>query len=738
MDIILAESAGFCFGVRRAVSMAEKAAEERGECVTLGPIIHNEDVIERLRSLGVGCVDSVDDVKPGQTVIIRSHGISEDELRQLRERTDNIIDATCPDVSKIHKTVKQESDDGRTVIIIGQREHPEVSAICGWCDSALIAESPEELRRLIIEHPQLREIPVSVVSQTTNKREIYELCIKILKKECTNLKIFDTICFATSKRQSEAEELSHKCDAMIVIGGKHSANSRQLADICRERCGNVLFIENENELDTGLLSDAETVGITAGASTPAWIIKEVNQKMSDEMMVKNENAETESFEEMLERSIKTLYTGEKVVGTIAAITPTEVSVDLGTKQSGYIPLSELTDDPSAKPEDIVKVGDEIETFVIRVNDVEGTVMLSKKRVDSAKAWNEIDKIREEKETVEGIVTEENRGGVVVSVKGLRVFVPASQTGLPRDAAMTELLKKPVKLRITEVNQSRRRVVGSIRAVAFEERKARAEKVWEEIAENKEYTGVVKSLTSYGAFVDIGGVDGMVHVSELSWNRIRQPADMLSVGDSIDVFVISFDKEKKKISLGYKGKGENPWITFTNIYKVGDIANVKIVKLMPFGAFAEIIPGIDGLIHISQIADRRIGKPDEVLTEGESVDVKIIDINNEKQKVSLSIRALIAPSAEPEAVEAEESAEDAVDAVVEDAEETAAETAEAVEAVQEAAAEAVEEVAETAEEAVSETVEAVEEEAADAVDAASDAPEAAVEAVEETTEEAEKE
>ena len=657
MDIILAESAGFCFGVRRAVSMAEKAAEERGECVTLGPIIHNDDVIERLRSLGVGCVDSVDDVKPGQTVIIRSHGISEDELCRLRERTDSIIDATCPDVSKIHKTVKQESDDGRTVIIIGQREHPEVSAICGWCDSALIAESPEEVYRLISEHPELREIPVSVVSQTTNKREIYELCIKILKKECTNLKIFDTICFATSKRQSEAEELSQKCDAMIVIGGKHSANSRQLADICRERCGKVLFIENENELDTGLLSGAETVGITAGASTPAWIIKEVNQKMSDEMMVKNENAETESFEEMLERSIKTLYTGEKVVGTIAAITPTEVSVDLGTKQSGYIPLSELTDDPSAKPEDIVKVGDEIETFVIRVNDVEGTVMLSKKRVDSAKAWNEIDKIREEKETVEGIVTEENKGGVVVSVKGLRVFVPASQTGLPRDAAMTELLKKTVKLRITEVNQSRRRVVGSIRAVAFEERKARAEKVWEEIAENKEYTGVVKSLTSYGAFVDIGGVDGMVHVSELSWRRIKNPAEVVKVGDVIDVYVIALDPEKKKISLGYKTEEMNPWNQFTAKYGVGDVARVKIVKMMTFGAFAEIVPGVDGLIHISQIADRRIGKPEDVLSVGQEVDAKIIDIDAEHKRISLSIRALLEPTVEEQAEAiAEENAE----------------------------------------------------------------------------------
>ena len=644
MKVILAKTAGFCFGVRRAVRLAEKSASNSCKCVTLGPIIHNDSVIEKLSGLGVGKVDNISDIEPGSKVIIRSHGISEKEYNELKEKKVEIIDATCPDVGKIHETVRNESKDGRKIIIIGKPTHPEVSAIAGWCSGAYIAETSENLHNLLNLNPNLKESPVSVVSQTTNTRENYELCIKIIKKECTNAKIFDTICEATSKRQAEADYLSRVCDAMIVIGGRHSANSRQLAEICKANCKKVLFIESADELDISQFNGIETVGITAGASTPAWIIKEVNQKMCDEIKTV-ETAETESFEEMLEKSIKTLYTGEKVVGVVAAITPTEVTVDLGTKQSGYIPLAELTDDPSAKAEDLVKVGDEIETYVMRVNDVEGTVMLSKKRLDSANAWNDIDKAREEKETVEGIVIEENKGGVVVTVKGLRVFVPASQTGLPRDAAMTELLKKKVKLRITEVNQSRRRVVGSIKAVAFEERRAKADKIWEEIEENKEYTGTVKSLTSYGAFVDIGGVDGMVPVSELSWNRIRQPGDVLTVGDQIEVYVLSFDKEKKKISLGYKGKGENPWTVFTNTYKVDDVANVKIVKLMPFGAFAEIVAGVDGLIHISQIADRRIGKPEEVLSEGQMVDAKIIEINEEKQKVSLSIRALLAPAAE---------------------------------------------------------------------------------------------
>lgn len=663
-EIITAESAGFCFGVRRAVSLAEESAKKYGSCKCLGPLIHNNDVVKRLESLGIKTVDDISEVQSGDAVIIRSHGVSKRVYDELTERGAIIVDATCPMVKKVHNLAKDKSAEGRTIIVIGQPDHPEVEAITGWCDTSLVFQNADDTEIYIKNHPEIRDLPITVVSQTTAEREDFERNVKIAKKECTNCEIFDTICNATSKRQNEASELAERCDAMVVIGGKHSANSRNLADICGKKCACVIFIENADELNLADLSDKSIIGVTAGASTPEWIIKEVNSKMSDEIKTVDtaenteaENQETEaSFEELLERSIKTLHTGEKVSGIIASITQTEVSVDLGTKQSGYIPIHELTDEPGVNVNDIVKVGDEIEAYVMRVNDVEGTVMLSKKRLDSVKAWDDIVVARNEKTAVEGTVVEENKGGIVVSVKGIRVFVPASQSGLPKDAPMSELLKKKVKLRITEVNQPRRRVVGSIRAVAYEERRARAEAVWNEIEVGKHYTGTVKSLTSYGAFVDIGGIDGMVHVSELSWGRIHQPSEVVSVGDEIDVYVISFDKETKKISLGHKDPNENPWVKFTTKYAEGDVAEVKIVKLMTFGAFAEIVPGVDGLIHISQIADRRIGKPEDVLSEGQTVNAKIVGIDNEKQKVSLSIRALgasEAPAAEEKTTEGAE-------------------------------------------------------------------------------------
>ncbi|MBE6973568.1 MAG: bifunctional 4-hydroxy-3-methylbut-2-enyl diphosphate reductase/30S ribosomal protein S1 [Ruminococcaceae bacterium] len=658
MKLTLAKSAGFCYGVRRAVELADSTAKAGTPCVILGSIVHNMDVVRHLAQQGLRSVDCVDDVPGDGSVIIRSHGEGRAVYEQLREKGAQILDATCPSVKRIHELVLHAEEEGRQPVIIGTPDHPEVLAIAGWCCHPVVLENARALSEWLDEAENRRELPLTFVSQTTSTRKIWDECAEIAKKECTNANFFDTICGATSKRQEEAQRLAAESDAMVVIGDRKSSNTKRLAELCRELCSNVQLIERAEDLDMTCLRDLSNVGITAGASTPEWIIKEVYDKMSEEIMEIEK-----SFAELLEESIKTLNTGDKVTGTVVAITPTEIQVELGIKYPGYIPVDEFSDDPSIKIEEHVKVGDEIESYVMLVSDRDCMVKLSKKRLDMVKGWDEVEAAVEAKTVMDGIVTEENKGGIVVSVKGVRVFVPASQTGLPRDAEMSQMLKEKVRLRITEVNRARRRVVGSIRAVAAEERAAAAAKVWEEIEEGKRYAGTVKSLTSYGAFVDIGGVDGMVHISELSWSRIKHPSEVVSVGDAIEVYVISADKEKKKISLGVKDHGEDPWTKFTTTYEVGSVAEVKIVKLMTFGAFAEIVPGVDGLIHISQIADHRIEKPGDVLSEGQTVQAKITDIDMENKKVSLSIRALIevAPTeeAEEEAVEeapAEESTE----------------------------------------------------------------------------------
>ena len=685
--VILAKSAGFCFGVSRSVKMAEELLKS-GPCKSLGPLIHNEDVVSDLARRGLEVISDPSEVRPGDRVMIRSHGVSQAVEDALRAAGAEITDATCPNVSRIHRLVAEASANGRQVIVIGTAGHPEVQAICGRCTEPVVVGNAAELTNWIENNVDKRTEPSTVVVQTTQTENNLRECEKLIKKWCTKAEIFDTICFATSIRQEEAVKLASACGAMVVIGGKNCANSLHLAELCAERCANTQFVENSAQLDTGVLRDVETIGMTAGASAPSWIIKEVLDKMSDEIMIQ-ENPEAapveeapvqaveqpaeeaapaveaeaapaeKSFDEMLEDSLKTIYNGDKVSGVVVAITPTEVSIDLGTKYSAFIPTTEFTEDGEVKLEDAVHVGDTVEAIVVRVNDVEGTAQLSKKRMDAVKNWADIEAAQEAGTVVEGTVTEENKGGVVVSVKGIRVFVPASQSGLPKDTPMTQLVKQKVRLKITEVNRGRSRVVGSIRAVLQRERREKAEAVWNEIEVGKVYHGVVKSLTSYGAFVDIGGIDGMVHVSELSWSRIKNPAEVVSVGDELDVYVIGFDKEAKRISLGYKKPEDNPWTKFVNTYKVGDIAQVKVVKLMPFGAFAEVMPGVDGLIHISQIANRRIGKPDEVLSVGDVVDVKITAIDTEKQKISLSIRALSEPepaprrAAEPEAPAAPE-------------------------------------------------------------------------------------
>ena len=644
MRVILAKTAGFCYGVERAVALAHETAKAHGGAM-LGSVIHNANVVAELEREGMRLIASPEEAAAGETVLIRSHGESREVLEELQARGAEIVSATCPNVRHIQILVTEAEAAGRQVVIIGEHDHPEVQGIASWCRGAKIFGNAEEVAKWAEETVEIADLPITMVAQTTCIRALWESCVKFLKKECTNLKIDDTICNATQKRQSEAAEIASSADVMVVVGDRKSANTRHLTEICKENCTRVYQIEDADELSPDMFHGCTVAGLTAGASTPAGIIKEVYATMTEEIKTIEGN---ETFEEMLDKSFKTLNTGDKVTGIVTAIGTTEIQVDLGCKQAGYIPVSELSSDPDAKVEDIVHVGDEIETYIVRVNDVEGYATLSKKRLDAVKVWEDIENAVENKTVLEGIVTEENKGGIVVSVKGVRVFVPASQSGLPKDSDLSQLIKQRVQLRVTEVNRARRRVVGSIKSVLNEERQAAQAAIWEGIEVGKHYDGVVKSMTSYGVFVDIGGVDGMVHISELSWSRIKNPAEVVSVGDHLDVYVLSFDPEKHKISLGVKDRTQNPWDVFMNTYKVGDVANVRIVKLMTFGAFAEVVPGVDGLIHISQIADRRIDKPSDVLAEGDKVDAKIIAIDEDKKKISLSIRALLTPAAEEEA------------------------------------------------------------------------------------------
>ena len=658
-EIVTAKTAGFCYGVDRAVKMAEKAAEA-GPIFTLGDLVHNKRVVAALREKGVTAVSSPGEIPDGARVLIRAHGEPPAVFERLRAKNCQIVNATCPSVEKIHRIVAEESEKGRIPVIVGQKDHPEVLGIAGEAPNSVIVSPGDEE-----EVEKLRGREISVVEQTTSDLVLFREFTKIFEKYCTNAEIFDTICFATEKRQKEAADLAGETDAVIVIGDAHSANTRKLAEVAARTGKPVYRIESADDiratLPQNLFTDCEKIGITAGASVPESVIEEVVQIMSEEL--KNSVPEEESFADMLENSIKTLHTGERVTGIVTNITGTEVQVDLGTKHAGFIPLTELSDVPGVKPEDILKVGDEIEVFVGKVSDAEGTVMLSKKRVDALKAWDSLEEAVENKAILEGTVVEDNKGGVIVNAGGVQIFVPASLTGLPKDAPMSDLLKKKVKVSIIEVNRQRRRVKGSIRAAEYAERRAKAEEIWANIEVGKRYKGTVKSLTSYGAFVDIGGVDGMVHITELSWSRIKNPAEVVSVGDEIEVYVISFDPEKRKISLGYKDRSLDPWKVFRDTYDVGDVANVRIVKNMPFGAFAEIVPGVDGLIHISQIADRRIARPEDVVSEGMHVNVKIIEIDDEKKKVSLSMRqadnsALYAGEDEAEAETEEAPAEEA--------------------------------------------------------------------------------
>ena len=637
MQIILAKTAGFCFGVNRAVKLTYELLEQGRPVATLGPLIHNPQVVEDLESKGAITCDSVDDVPDGCEVVIRSHGVGQSVYDKISTRRLVYHDATCPFVTKIHKIAARAGAEGAMLLVAGDAKHPEVQGIVGHTTGKVeVFANLAELEKLLPELTQQKSI--FVVAQTTFNVQSWETCKEFLKNQCTNAKIFDTICNATWARQQEAEDLSQKCDHMVVIGGHHSSNTQKLLQVAA-RHAVAINVETADELDPAWLKDAVTVGVTAGASTPSSIIEEVLNSMSEEIR------DDMSFEEMLAASeAKPLYAGKIVKAKVISVSPTECVVGIdGSKHTGIVKLSEMSHDPNAKMEDLVKVDDELDLVVVKTNDQEGVDTLSRVRFEAQKGMKDVSEAAENGTVMEGDVMEANKGGVVVNVKGVRVFVPRSQATMRRDEDYTKLVGQHVKLVITEC--AGRKIVGSINKVTAEENKAKRDEFWKNVEVDKQYTGVVKSLTSYGAFVDIGGVDGLCHISELSWNNIKHPSEVVSVGDTIEVYVKSYDPENQKVSLGYKKEEDNPWEKLKNEYPIGSEFEAPVVSITKFGAFVRILPGIDGLVHISEISNERVNKVSDVLKVGDMVKVKLINVDFDRKRISLSMKACLDEAAE---------------------------------------------------------------------------------------------
>ncbi|MCI1959732.1 MAG: bifunctional 4-hydroxy-3-methylbut-2-enyl diphosphate reductase/30S ribosomal protein S1 [Clostridia bacterium] len=631
MKIILAKSAGFCFGVNRAIQAVYNAIGT-DDIYTYGPIIHNKIVIKELEEKGVKCVDSIDGIKNG-TIVLRSHGVGKNVYDNINKKGLKTIDGTCPFVKKIHDIVKEQHDIGKKIIIIGDATHPEVIGINGWCDnSALIVESVEETEK--IPNDNINEY--AVVVQTTFRKSKFDDIISAIKKRISNLVIFNTICSATSKRQAEAVEISSKVDKMIVIGDKKSSNTQKLFEICKKNCKNTINIETISDLLLNIFDKNDKIGITAGASTPPAIIKEVIGTMS-ENEVKNNNEEEEvSFQQMLDEHFVTLHTGDIVTGSVISVSENEeVSVNLGYKSDGIIMRGEYSSDPNALPSKDLKPGDKIEVFVVRVNDGDGNVLLSKKRIESMKGFDDIQKAYDEKTTVEGKVTDVVKGGIIAVVNGVRVFIPSSQVSNRFVDDLNIYKGKTLEFNIIELDKSKRRIIGGRKALIEKELAAKREAIFATLEAGQKVKGTVSRITDFGAFVNLGGIDGLIHISEMSWGRITNPREVLKEGQEVEVVVLDVNKEKGKISLSLKNNTPNPWDSVAEKYPVGSIVEGKVVRMVPFGAFVELEIGVDGLVHISQIANKHVVKPEDELSIGEIIKVKVLDVNTEAKKISLS-------------------------------------------------------------------------------------------------------
>ncbi|MGB9802574.1 bifunctional 4-hydroxy-3-methylbut-2-enyl diphosphate reductase/30S ribosomal protein S1 [Desulfofundulus sp.] len=686
MQVRWAARAGFCFGVKRALDLALQTVRERdGPVYCLGPLIHNPQVMEKLAAAGIQEIAGINEARPGGKLIIRSHGVGPGILAAARERNLKVVDATCPFVGRAQELAHSEASSGTLVVVVGDKNHPEVQGIVDWTGGrAVVVEGPREAEDLPVA-PRM-----AVLAQTTQPLANFQAVVDVLQHKAGQLKVYNTICHATGARQQAALELAREVDVMVVVGGKSSANTRKLASLCRQAGVPTYQVETARELDPSWFKRVKVAGLTAGASTPDWIIEEVERRMKElgemvavEESIKDTNVageereqvapggaaeemtgevhaaghttgdsdsettgapvgeateEIRSTEDGMKEAVevKSLHPGQIVKGVVVQVGPDEVLVDVGAKSEGIIPLRELSCYNVSSPSEVVSVGDEIEVAVIKAEDNEGRLILSKERADAERAWARLSEHLENGEPVEGIVREVVKGGLLVDV-GLRAFLPASLVERGYVDDLSKYVGEKVRAKVIELNRSKRKVILSRKAVLEEEAARRRKEMLESLQEGQVVRGVVRRLTSFGAFVDIGGVDGLLHISEMAWYRINHPSEVVNVGDEVDVMVLRVDRENEKISLGLRQVLPNPWDNVEEKYPVGSIVRAKVVRLAPFGAFVQLEPGVEGLVHISHLADRHVATPDEVVQEGDEVEVKVLSVDRTEKRIRLSIR-----------------------------------------------------------------------------------------------------
>jgi len=674
MKIYLAKNSGFCFGVRRAVEMAEQCAAECGTVYTYGNIIHNDAVVQELAEKGVHSVESLDSLNAGDTLIIRAHG-APPSVYELSERAGiRLIDATCPYVKRIHKIAEQATQEGNTVLIAGKANHPEVVGIIGWAsENAYVLESEADVAGL----PELNK--AVLVAQTTLPEETFTDIQHAIESRFANaltLCVRNTICDTTRDRQAEAEEISRRSTRMLVLGSKSSANTQKLVEICKKHCKNTENIDSTDKLLLDKLPSDDIIGIVAGASTPDRMIREVLQVMSEQEKTTIETIEAEApaeevvvpqvteevvaaveapkatakakvepqvehedssdFASAFEKTMTRIHNGQVLEGTVISVVDGEVFVNVGYKSDGVIPMGELSSDSDVKAEDLFKEGDTIEVEVTKVNDGDGNVLLSRKNVESKKLWDELlSQENIEEKIFDAVGKEVVKGGLIADISGIRAFVPASQVSTKYIENLNEFVGKPMKLKVLEVDRQRKRIVASQKQVLIAEQAAEKHAKWEQIVVGSKVNGVVRRIADFGAFVDIGGIDGLVHVTDAAWGRVKHPSDVFAIGQEIEVIILNVDVEKERVSLGYKQLQPKPWMLAGEKYAVGSIVEGKVVRIVPFGAFVALESTIDGLIHISQVSVHRIAKVEDELKVGDVVRCKVLEVSPEAKRISLS-------------------------------------------------------------------------------------------------------